>query len=293
MTEQVGVIGLGVLGSAIAEVLIRNGFAVTGTDPDRGRQAQVRDLGGAIVETPAAAAAAADCVITCLPNAQALMDVTAELRGAVGNGHVIIETSTLAVADKERARGALEPSGATMMDCPLSGNRIMALRGGLTAFASGPISTFEAIKPVLEGFCRKAHYIGPFGDGMRMKICGNILNLVHNSIAAEVMVLGMKSGLDPKLIHRVISGSGSSSGMFEVRGGLMAEQDYEREGMNFSIPIKDAHIITGHAADMMCPLPVYQAALQPYYAAMSQGLAAEDQSAVCKVLERNANCERK
>ena len=134
--------------------------------------------------------------------------------------------------------------------------------------------------------------MGPFGDGMKMKICGNILNLVHNSVAAEVMVLGMKSGLDPKMIHKVISGSGSSSRMFDVRGGLMAENDYTKEGMNFSIPLKDARIISQQAADVLCPIPIYQAALQPYYAAVAQGHFDEDASAVCAALELAANCVR-
>ena len=127
---------------------------------------------------------------------------------------------------------------------------------------------------------------------MKMKICGNILNLVHNSVAAEVMVLGMKSGLDPKMIHKVISGSGSSSRMFDLRGGFMAENDYMQEAMNFSIPLKDARIISQQAADVLCPIPIYQAALQPYYAAVAQGHFDEDASAVCAALELAANCVR-
>ena len=98
--------------------------------------------------------------------------------------------------------------------------------------------------------------------------------------------------LDPKLVHEAISGSGSSSAMFEVRGALMAEGEYNREGMNFSIPLKDSRLIAEHAARHLVPTPIYHAALQNYYAAVAQGHGAEDQSAVCAAMERAANCER-
>ena len=87
-------------------------------------------------------------------------------------------------------------------------------------------------------------------------------------------------------------GSGSSSAMFEVRGGLMVENEYYKEGMNFSIPLKDSRLIAEHAAQSLVPTPIYHAALQTYYAAVAQGHGDEDQSAVCAAMERAANCER-
>jgi 3-hydroxyisobutyrate dehydrogenase-like beta-hydroxyacid dehydrogenase len=179
-----------------------------------------------------------------------------------------------------------------MLDCPVSGNRIVALQKGLSAFASGERAACARIEPVLMGFCKKTTYVGPFGCGMKMKLVGNLLNLVHNCAAAEAMVLGMKSGLDPKLIHEAISGSGSSSGMFEVRGAMMAANDYRKGELNFSVPLKDARIISEHAASVLCPLPIYQVALQQYYAAVAQGHFDEDHAAVCAAMERAANCER-
>ena len=74
---------------------------------------------------------------------------------------------------------------------------------------------------------------------------------------------------------------------------MMVENDYTRESMNFSVPMKDARIIREHAASVHCPIPIYQAALQPYYAAVAQGLGDLDASAVCTVMERAANVKRK
>jgi 3-hydroxyisobutyrate dehydrogenase-like beta-hydroxyacid dehydrogenase len=295
MTAQVGIVGLGVLGSAIAEVLLANEFRVAGYDID-GSKARHLDAAGLMRAASARdLVSGAEAVLTCLPTVESLEAATSDSQGIISPdlaGKIVIEASTLPIPEKQAARARVEAAGAEILDCPLSGNRVMALRGELTAFASGKEGAFRQVESLLRGFCREAHFIGPFGDGMKMKICGNILNLVHNSVAAEVMVLGMKSGLDPKTIHKVISGSGSSSRMFDLRGGFMAENDYLQQEMNFSIPLKDARIISQQAADVLCPIPIYQAALQPYYAAVAQGHFGEDASAVCAALELAANCVR-
>ncbi len=296
MSETIGFIGLGVLGSAIAGNLMASGHSVVGRDIDRGRLDAFRDSGGAAAESPHAVAERSTVVFLCLPTAESLRDVVAGADGLVEGGpegQIVVELSTLAIDEKERARDTLAGAGKILLDCPVSGNRVMALKRKLTVFGSGDRAAYDRVEPIIRDFAERALHVGEFGCGMKMKFCGNILNLVHNSVAAEVMVLGMKAGLDPKLIHRAISGSGSSSAMFEVRGALMAEGVYEKEGMNFSIPLKDSRLISEHAARHLCPTPVYQAALQPYYAAVAQGHGAEDQSAVCAALERAANIERK
>jgi 3-hydroxyisobutyrate dehydrogenase len=295
MSETVGFIGLGVLGSAIAGHLVAGGCRVVGCDLDAERIAELREAGGESAATPRETADRAEAVFLCLPTAEALHDVVSGPDGLARGGRpgqIVVELSTFSIADKEQARDTLAEAGKILLDCPVSGNRIMALERKLTAFGSGDKAAWERVEPIVGLFTRRSYHVGEFGCGMKMKLCGNILNLVHNSIAAEVMVLGMKSGLDPRMIHEVISGSGSSSAMFEVRGALMAENEYSKEGMNFSIPLKDSRLIAEHAARHLVPTPIYHAALQSYYAAVAQGHGDEDQSAVCAAMERAANCER-
>lgn len=200
--------------------------------------------------------------------------------------------STLALDDKFSLGERCRHAGWRAVDCPVSGNRVMALKKKLTAFFSGDDSDYLLVKPILELTCGKTHHVGVFGNGSKTKICGNILNLVHNTVAAEAMVLAIKSGLDPAVFHEVISGSASSSAMFEARGSLMVDENYKAEGMNVSVPLKDSTIISQHANQLRCPLPLYQAALQFYFAAASQGLDDSDASVVCKVMEHNAGAER-
>lgn len=295
MTEIIGFIGLGVLGSAVAGNLVKAGFTVVGFDIVAEKMQDLERDGGQSAASIRDVADKSDVIVLCLPTGDAMMDVVDGKDGLCDGGRegqIIIEISTFAIADKERARDALAVTGKILLDCPVSGNRILALKRKLTAFGSGDKAAYDAVEHIIQGFAHRTFYVGEFGCGMKMKFCGNILNLVHNSVAAEVMVLGMKAGLDPELIHKVISGSASSSGMFEIRGALMVNEEYDTEGMNFSIPLKDSRLISAHAAEHLCPTPIYQAALQPYYAAVAQGHHDQDASAVCAALELAANHTR-
>ncbi len=296
MVKKIGFIGLGVLGSAMAPNLIKSGFQVIGYDIRPKALRELELLGMKIANSPRDVASQCNVLITCLPTVDVLLDVFGGHEGidkADKAGQIVIEASTFPVEDKEKAKSLMEHVGKKMLDCPVSGNRILAVKKQLTAFASGNEATYQDVEKVIQGFANKTFYVGPFGNGMKMKFCANILNLVHNSVAAEVMVLGMKSGLDPELMHKVISGSGSSSSMFETRGAMMANNNYQHEGMNFSIPIKDSRFISDHAHKMQVPTPIYHVALQSYYAAIAQGHFDEDAAAVCAAMERAANIERR
>lgn len=295
MVKSIGSIGLGVLGSAMVPNLIKSGFDVVGYDVRPEILNELGKLGMQIADSPKDAAAHADIVVTCLPSIEVLHDVYGGEDGidkADKKDQIVIETSTFPVLEKEKAKSLMDAVGKRMLDCPVSGNRILAVKKQLTAFGSGDEAAYAEAEDVIQGFASRTFYVGEFGNGMKMKFCANILNLVHNSIAAEVMVLGMKSGLDPEMIHRVISGSGSSSSMFETRGGMMAKNNYDHEGMNFSVPIKDSRFISNHAHELRVPTPIYHVALQSYYAAVAQGHHDEDAAAVCAAMERAANCER-
>ena len=205
---------------------------------------------------------------------------------------LIIETSTLPHECKKKALDQLKVSNCKIVDAPLSGNRLAALEGQLSAYLSGDELDKIIAKKILDIFCQKVTDVGDFGNGIIMKLIGNILNLVHNAVSAEVLTLGMKAGLKPEVIHKAISGTFSSSGVFENRGKLMVDQDFEKEGMNFSTPMKDSKFITELSRENLVALPIYQVALQYYYSAVANGLGKNDASSVIKIIERNANFSR-
>ena len=300
MNRSAAIIGLGVLGSAIAEYLLKSDFEIHGFDISLEALSKFDTF-----ENFHACSSVSDAFLTqanillCLPSPANLDAVMQAMPNQMdlnkiddSNAPLVIELSTLPVDAKQNAFALARDKQIRMVDSPVSGNRVVALQGKLSAYLSGDQEDVQAAKPVLEAFCQKVTEVGAFGNGSKMKLIGNILNLVHNSVTAEVMVLGMKVGLDPELIYKAISGSFSSSAVFEGRGQLMAQNNYAVEGMNFSTPIKDSDFITKLAKDNFVPLPIYQVALQYYLAAMAQGYQDMDAAAVCAVIEKNANLSR-
>ena len=288
--NNVGIIGLGVLGSAIAINFINKNISINGYDIDQKAFEKLSNNKINVYNSIHKISNECNFIITSLPSETSLINVCKEL---VNNDDlIIIETSTLPLDCKLEAKKILLEKNVSIFDAPLSGNRIAALEGKLSAYLSGDNKNKMETQNVLKVFCQKVTDVGNYGNGTVMKLIGNILNLVHNAVTAEVIALGIKSGLDPKVIHDAISGTFSSSGVFENRGKLMVDEDYDKEGMNFSTPLKDSTFITDLSKKYMMPLPIYQVALQYYYAAIAQGNFSKDAASVLKAIEINANVKR-
>ena len=214
--NNVGIIGLGVLGSAIAINFINKNISINGYDIDQEAFEKLSNNKINVYNSIHEISNECNFIITSLPSESSLINVCKEL---VNNDNlIIIETSTLPLDCKLEAKKILLEKKVSIFDAPLSGNRIAALEGKLSAYLSGDNKNKMETQNVLKVFCQKVTDVGDYGNGTVMKLIGNILNLVHNAVTAEVIALGIKSGLDPKVIHDAISGTFSSSGVFENRG---------------------------------------------------------------------------
>ncbi len=293
MTQQtVGMVGLGIMGSAMSFNLARAGFRVVGYDVVRRRRAEFARSGGVAARSPRDVARRTDIIVTSLPSAPALTEVAAELAASARRGTIIVETSTLPIAVKEGARETLAKRGVILLDCPLSGTGAQARVKDLLIYVSGDRAAYRRIVPVLEGFTSASYYVGPFGSGSKMKFVANLLVAIHNVAAAEAMVLGMKAGLDPALVLKVVAGGAGGSRMFQVRGPMMVKGDYSEATMKNEIWQKDMTIIGDFARELDCPTPLFAASVPIYNAAMAMGLGKQDTGAVCAVLEELAGNPR-
>ena len=295
MTTPVGVIGLGIMGGAIAANLLKNGFHVVGCDIDETCREALVAAGGRAVKTVREVVAESDLCITSLPSVAALQQVTLGDDGIVAAakaGVIVVECSTLPLVAKEEAFQALAQADTILLDCPISGTGAQAVTGDLSVFASGDQSAVESAASVFEGFSRSHHYLGEFGNGSKMKFVANLLVHIHNVAAAEALVLGMRAGLDPQLIYDVIPSGAGTSRMFEVRGPMMVEGDYSQATMKIDMWQKDMDIIQAFAKSLGCPTPLFEASRPLYDTALAEGHAKEDTASVCAVLERMAGIKR-
>jgi 3-hydroxyisobutyrate dehydrogenase-like beta-hydroxyacid dehydrogenase len=291
--DRVAVVGLGIMGSAMSANLIAAGFSVRGYDVLAGRRREFSRAGGKSVRSVREAAARAPIVITSLPSAEALLEVAARLAAARSRGQIVIETSTLPIAVKEQARKLLAGQGVTLLDCPLSGTGAQARVKDLVVYASGVRKAYRRCTPVFEGFAQRHFFLGPFGAGSKMKFLANLLVAIHNVSAAEALVLGMKAGLDPALMVKVLGEGAGSSRMLQVRGPMMARNDYGDATMKVRTWQKDMRIITEFARELDCPTPLFAATSAIYNATMAQGFAESDTASVCAVLESWAKTRRR
>jgi 3-hydroxyisobutyrate dehydrogenase-like beta-hydroxyacid dehydrogenase len=291
--QTVGMIGLGIMGSAMSFNLGRAGFRVAGYDVAPRARTEHKRSGGIAAKSPRDVARRTDVVITSLPSASALAEVSAELGKFAKRGTVVVETSTLPIAVKEAARDILARRGVVLLDCPLSGTGAQARAKDLLIYVSGERAAYRKIAPVLPGFTSANYYVGAFGAGSKMKFVANLLVAIHNVAAAEAMVLAMKAGLDPAMVLKVVAGGAGGSRMFQVRGPMMVKGDYSEATMKNEVWQKDMTIIADFARSLDCPTPLFAASAPIYNAAMAMGLGKEDTGAVCKVLEEMAGRPRR
>jgi 3-hydroxyisobutyrate dehydrogenase-like beta-hydroxyacid dehydrogenase len=286
--SRVGIIGMGIMGSAMAANLLRAGFTVVGYDPLAASCRRHRKAGGIVAASPAAVAAAAQLIITSLPSAKALLDVATQLAKTKQARQIVIETSTLPIPVKEAARRSLAAAGVTLLDCPLSGTGAQARVKDLIVYASGDRAAFGKAVPVFKGFSRGHYYIGKFGNGSRMKFAANLLVAIHNVSTAEAVILARKSGLDPALAVKVLGDGAGASRMLQVRGPLMVRRSYLPATVTNETWRKDMKIIGAFVRQVGSAAPLFAATKAIYNEALAQGRARQDTASVCAVLERRA-----
>ena len=295
MSKAVGIVGIGIMGTAMSRNLRAAGFSVFGYDPEPAARQRLKIMGGEPLDSPRSVAEAAPIIISSLPKAEAFTDVIGGVHGiagAAGNGQIVIECSTLPLAVKQAAHAVMTQAGKVLLDCPVSGTGAQAVNKDLVILGSGDEAAFNRCADVFAGMSRIQRYLGPFGHGSIMKYIANHLVTIHNVAAAEAMLLGIKAGLDPALVYDTLADSAGSSRMFQMRGPLMRDQEYQQPTATIRMHLKDISIIDGFAAELACALPVYAAASQLYHAGAALGFSGYDTAAVCAVLEKMHGVER-
>jgi len=288
----VGVVGLGIMGGAFAQNLAGAGWRVIGYDIDRGRCRALAKGGVEIAKDAQDLAAQAPTIITSLPNPRALQDTVKAIVAAKVRARVMVEASTFALEDKVAAEGGLAKAGHVLLDCPVSGTGSQAKVKDIIIYASGDTKAIRKLKPMFADFSRGVHDLGEFGNGSRMKYVANLLVAINNVASAEAMVLGMKAGLDPQVIHDMVVGGAANSRVFQLRAPMMVKGRYDDATMKMSIWQKDMAVIGQFARQLGCPVPLFAATRPVYNAAMASGHAMEDTAAVCAVLEELAGVKR-
>lgn len=292
MTARIGVVGLGVMGSAMAGHLVAAGREVRGYDVAPDRTARLGEIGGIPCASATEVAAGSDVVLFSLPGTEPLRHVTEEVAAGAHDGLIAVEMGTLPLEAKHQARERLAGVGVELLDCPVSGTGLQAADATLVVFASGDRAAFEQVESVFSIIGRSTHYLGEFGNGSVMKYIANLLVAIHNLASAEAHALGIAAGLDPAVVQEVMEDGIGSSKIFAVRGPMMVADDYQPPAARLDIILKDARIISRFAAEVGSPTPLLDAAIPVYEASSAAGLGDLDAAALCRWLETRGGLRR-
>jgi len=289
----VGVIGLGIMGGAFARNLAAAGWRVVGYDISAARRREAQRAGVTIAKNAADVAAQVPTILTSLPHPRALMETARKIAAAKLPSKVLVEMSTFAIADKEKAARILRKGGHVTLDTPVSGTGSQAAERDLVFYASGERRIIKRLRPMFEAFGRHVYDVGAFGNGSKMKYVANLLVAINNVASAEAMVLGMKAGLPPHLIYDLIKAGAGNSRVFELRAPMMVKGRYKDVTMKIDVWDKDMRVIGDYARKIKVPTPMFNASKPIYVKAQKSGLGAQDTAAVCAVLEKMAKVKRR
>ena len=293
--QTIGLIGVGKIGLPFGTSLIDAGYEVVCTK--RGRSDELVAKGGAIAGdgSPRAVAEAADVVLTCLPNGDAVEDVVAGddgLLAAEGTAPIVIELSTAPIPTKRELREKLAEAGGDLLDCPVSGTPPMAAEKKAVVFASGDKAAYEKVSDVIAAFAPVNVFVGDIGAGTNFKYVANLLAFVHVTAAAEAMAFASAAGLDLNQVAAVISQSpGATSGQFNIRAPLMAEGKFDQPMVTVDMMREVADQIHAQAEELGASTPLNDVVRDLYTEFGEQGEGASEPGKLFLYLQEKARAK--
>ncbi len=286
MSLVAGVIGLGAMGSGMAQSLRRAGYRVFVFDVRPGVAQAFAEGGGVACASLAELAAACDVVVSVVVNAAQTESVLYGPDGcaaAMKPGSVFVMCSTVDANWSMAQEKRLAELGLLYIDAPISGGAAKAASGEMTIMSAGVPAAYARAEPVLNAMAAKVYKLGDAaGAGSKVKIINQLLAGVHIAAAAEAMALGLREGVDPAALYEVITHSAGNSWMFENRMAHVLAADYTPLSA-VDIFVKDLGIVLDMARASKFPLPLSSTAHQMFMQASTAGFAKEDDSAVIKI----------
>jgi putative dehydrogenase len=285
MTKTVGIVGLGIMGGAIALNLIDRGWTVFGFDLSADRCTDVAGAGGMIASSVRDLSLKAPLILVSLPTSAAAHAVAKEIASSGVSQRIVVEASTFSISDKMLFEEILSEGGHVALDCPLSGTGAQAKNRDLVVYASGSSEAIAQCVPLFADFAKQSADLGRYGNGSRMKFVANLLVAIHNVAAGEAMALAIKAGLDRDQVVALIGRGAGGSRMFQMRAPMMAKEKFEPATMRISTWQKDMQIIREFAEELRCPVPLFGTTEPIYKRAFDQGFGNLDTASVFKIMK--------
>ena len=291
--ETVGVVGTGIMGAPMARNLAKAGFDVIAYNRTASRAEALREDGVTVAASLAEVGQAASVVITMVPDTPdvlAVVEGDGGLAGAMHEGSVLIDMSTISPAETRALAERLAEHGIAMLDAPVSGGSWGAQQATLTIMVGGEPETFERCLPVFEAMGKSITLMGPSGMGQTTKLVNQILVAGTCAAVAEALVFAASQGADLLKTVEAVSGGAAGSWQLSNLGPRMAQRDFA-PGFMVKLQQKDLRLILEAAQERHVPLAVTELARQYLTAVEEMGGGDEGTQAVVKAVEALAGIE--
>jgi len=282
--ERVAVVGLGRMGAAMADTLARAGFdLVVWNRSHEAAERVAAEVGAEVADTPAAAASAADVVVSSLADDDALIAVHLDGEGTVAGvrpGTVVVETSTVDPETVLRLAPEFEAKAAHLLDAPVSGSVGLVAQGALTSMVGGDAGALETARPVIDALSRAVFHMGASGAGATMKLAVNALVHAINVALSESLVLAEAGGVERSLAYEVFASSAASSPFVQYKRPAFEHPDDTPVAFSLDLVAKDLRLILGLADRLGVPMAQGAVNAASAQAAIQAGLGGADMSAL-------------
>jgi 3-hydroxyisobutyrate dehydrogenase len=275
---RVGLLGVGLMGSAMAHRLLDRGIAVIAWDRDPEHVRALEGRGGEPAGAPSEVVSGAMVVITMLPTAAVVLDVIAPLLQDWPEGTIWLQMSSVGAAEADELVRVAEAHGVRLVDAPVSGSTHPAEEGELTILASGPDSARTAVEPVFEALASRVLWVGEAGMGSRLKLAANHWMIVMVSALAESMHLCRDMGLDQAQFMALLQDGPLGSVYALQKLDEMRRHEYPA-GFPVRLALKDLELVREVEQSSRATMPLLDAVLERF-ATASEDLADQDVAAI-------------
>jgi 3-hydroxyisobutyrate dehydrogenase-like beta-hydroxyacid dehydrogenase len=284
MAETIGVVGVGLLGSAVSGVLLEAGHPLVVHDVVAEKVDALVKRGARGARSAAEVARNARVVFTVLPTLESVEQAIGDALSAATKETVIVQMSTISPDLAVRMDEAARSRGAALLDAPVSGTSAMVARRDCVITVGGDRAAFDKCRIILEELARKVFHVGACGMGSYLKLVTNLIMGLNGVVLAEGLTLARRAGLDPAQTLEILRHGAAASKILEVRGPLMVEGRFDAM-MKVDLFLKDIRLMLEAAQSLHVPLPLASAMQQLYTAAHASGQAKDDLATVVRVYE--------
>ena len=291
--QQIGFIGLGIMGRGMTHNLLKAGYDVTVWNRTAARMDEFAAAGAKTAASPADLAAQCDMILVCVsdtPDVEEVLFGENGVSAGVKSGALVVDHSTISPQKTVEMAKRLNAQGVAYLDAPVSGGSEGAAKGTLSIMVGGAAADVECALPVLQAYGKTITHVGTQSAGQMAKLVNQILVVVNQLAASEALLFAQAGGLDLAKTIDAVKGGAAGSWMLANRGPQMIVRDF-RPGFTIDLQQKDLRLVLESADEMGIPLLATSLVFQLYRALQAQGLGGDGNHGLVKALEKMMGVE--